>query len=311
MASTKYSYLVDDFINDKVDATRLTSEIRSSAIVTALDYVNSNGSVCDIWFKAELGESDLTTLSGIIYTHTGATSIVRVPTMSDGRPIVRSDTRPLGTQTFFTSAGDCPHLCAGTCPESGGPGRTGTCIGDGKSWMWDFSNNDDTYDWTAVENGPPVPSGMKAKIMHAEFCEEVYIKDGTLYFLDATFGSYLNMYITVPSGQYYPNPSGTIPDYMLGLPNNNRTYAQADGEVFYVAYVSKQYMIGDCPMGDELNAEASSVSSIPAGWYITGLVFTTADNNSFKGHGNLEMYRKSTAVLPGGALNGEYADESY
>jgi hypothetical protein len=177
--------------------------------------------------------------------------------------------------------------------------------------MWDFSNDDDIYDPDTVENGPTVPSGMVAKIMHAKFAEEVYVKDGTIYFLDATFGSYLSMYITVPSGSYYPNPSGTIPDYMLGLPSNDKMYAQANGEVLYSCYVNKQYMIGDCPMGDELNAEASSVSAIPTGWYITGIVYTTTDNTSFKGHGTLEMYRRSTAVLPGGALNGAYADEEY
>lgn len=45
------------------------------------------------------------------------------PFMDDGRPVVRADTRPLNTQTYFTDAGD-----------------DSTSIGGGIKLLWDFSN---------------------------------------------------------------------------------------------------------------------------------------------------------------------------
>src|SRR3990172_13263739 len=47
------------------------------------------------------------------------------PRMPDGRPIVRADTRPLDTSTYFTTCGD-----------------DSTSIGGGTEIRWDFSNDD-------------------------------------------------------------------------------------------------------------------------------------------------------------------------
>lgn len=303
---TLYRFNINETPNNKVEANRFSAEVRDSNIIISLDHVDTSSSYFDVWFKDELSSIDETTLSGIVVSHTGATYYAGPPVMSDGRPIVRSDTRPLGTQTYFTSAGDCPNLVNGTCP--GGQGNSCVCVGAGQAWMWNFGNQEHEYNPDSVENGPTLASGQRAKLVHAAFAEPVYIKDGTLYFLDATYGSYLSMYITVPSGNYYPNPSGTIPASALGQ-SGDHMYAYATNDVFYVAYVNRQYMLGDCPMGDGLNAEASSVSAVPAGWYISGLIVTDEDNTSFKGHGSLEMYRRSTCMLPGGALNGEYSSE--
>lgn len=198
-----------------------------------------------------------------------------IPHMSDGRPIVRSDTRPLGTETYFTDAGDS---------ESN--------IGDGKEMRWDFSNDDDLY------TGSEVPSGYKAKEIKMNFLCITYLKDGAVYFFDAPWGQYVNMDIVVPSGSYYPNPAGQIPAYMLGL-SGNKMYAQATEDLVFRRYVNKHYVYGSCPMGDELNTEGCSTEGLPIGWYIRGLIITPESDNTSKGYASFEMYRCHTVFLPG------------
>lgn len=287
--SNKYTYsIANDFPYHKVDSARLTDEIQDSAITIALDYVNTSNDNCDIWFKAALPSADETVLSGIVSSHSGeAPAIITPPTMPDGRPLVRADTRPLETQTYFTMSGD-----------------TVSGIGDGKVLIWDFSNDDDLCDPSDFENGPTVASGYKCKRMDVWFNDPVYLKDGSLYFQNASFGSHLSMFITVPAGNYYPNDAGPIPAYALGLPGN-QMYAYASKDVLFACYLMKHHMVGDCPMGDELNAEGAQVDAIPIGWKITGLICTQEDNNSFRGFGSLEMYRAHTVILPGGAPGGE------
>lgn len=287
----KYPYLIDDFPYDKADASRLTVEIQSSAIVIALDHICVNNIYCDIWFKAELSQGYQTTLSDLVSAHSGELIPEEsAPTMDDGRPIVRSDTRPLGTQTYFTCAGDSEND-----------------IGDGESMMWDFSNDDNTYDPDDLENPPTVASGFKAKRMDMCFIDPIYLKDGSVYFQNASFGTYASMYITVPAGNFYPNASGTYTSAMLGL-SGSKMYALASKDVIYASYINRHYMLADCVMGDELNAEGTQVTPIPPGWYTTGIVVTTDDNDTFRGFGSFEVSRKNTTILPGGALNGDNTD---
>jgi len=73
MANQKYTYSIqDDFLNHIVATDRLTLEIRASAIVTALDRIDTSGDACDVWFKAALSQGDETILDGLIAAHTGA-----------------------------------------------------------------------------------------------------------------------------------------------------------------------------------------------------------------------------------------------
>ena len=291
--ANKYTYSIgNNFPNQQVCSARLTLEIEDSSITIAMDYINTSVDDCDVWFKAALPSADETTLSGIVSSHSGEhIEVVDAPRMDDGRPIVRADTRPLGTQTYFTTTAD----------------DSATSIGNGKPYMWDFANDDDEYDTNTVENGPTLASGFKGKLMHGSYNDPVHMKDGAMYFLDATYGSYMSMYITVPSGNFYPNISGTYPASALGL-SGDVMYAYATNDVFYICYVNRHFMLGDCPMGDELNAEGTTITPVPVGWYISGLVVTEEDNNTFKGHGSLEMYRRNTVVLPGDGFNGAYVD---
>jgi hypothetical protein len=69
---TKYTYSIStDFPNGKVATDRLTLEIQQSAIVTALDYIETTGDDCDIWFKDPLSAGDQTVLDGVIAAHSG------------------------------------------------------------------------------------------------------------------------------------------------------------------------------------------------------------------------------------------------
>jgi len=279
--ATKYTYSIsNDFPNDKVNINKLIVEIGSSDITTALDYINTNDSICDIWFKAELSTLDSTaTLPAVIAAHDGEhLPDEEAPHMPDGRPLVRADTRPLGTQTYFASCGD-----------------DSTSIGGGVALQWNFSNDDDEY------TGDEIPSGFKAKELLLSFKCPVYLKDGSIYFFDAPWGQVMHMDIVVPSGGYYPNPAGAIPAAALGLPGNDM-YAQASGNVVYTSYVHNHYCYGDCPMGDELNAEGCAIDALPVGWLLRGLIITPTSDTTSKGFASMEMYRCHTCLLPGQTL---------
>jgi hypothetical protein len=69
---TKYTYSISaDFPNGKVDTTRLSNEIRASSISIALDYINTSGDDCDIWFKDVLDTGNQTTLNTVVANHSG------------------------------------------------------------------------------------------------------------------------------------------------------------------------------------------------------------------------------------------------
>ena len=278
--ATKYTFSISgDFPNSTVGLSKLEYEIRTSAIPYALDHVEAAGDVCDIWFKHALTSGDETTLSGIVAAHDGQYLDEDAPKMSDGRPIVRADTRPLSTQTWFTMTGD-----------------TASGIGDGTSMVWDMDGDDDWYE------DPINPDYMKKKIQLV-FNDELYLKDGTIYFYNAPWGAYCEFYITIPAGSYYPNPFGAIPAAALGLPGDDM-YAYASSDVKYSNYVNKHRMYGSCPMGDELNAEGASVDGVPVGWYLEGHIHApaTASGTGFRGFASIECYRERSVVLPGDPL---------
>jgi hypothetical protein len=281
--SVKYEYsLALDFPNNSVNINTLILEITRSAIVTGLDHITVDEGHADIVFKEALAPADVTILDGIVAAHTGAiTSEVDAPRMADGRPIVRADTRPLGTQTYFTTAGD---------------DIANQILGAGNEMVWDFTNDDDLYDPNEFENPRPVVSGMKAKFIDLYFIHNVYMKDGAVYFFDAPWGAYCEMYIMVPSGTYYPHPDGPIPAAALGLSGEGK-YAYSTKRVFYATYVQKHHMYGDCPMGDEFNAEGAATDPIPPGWSISALVACPENSLTLKGYGSFEVYRTTIGLL--------------
>jgi len=115
MAATKYTYSISqDFPNHKEDSARLTREIQQSSIATALDYINTSGDDCDIWFKDALSAGDKTTLDGIVATHSGEplpataspVTIAGARFDSDGKQVIVPTPAPSGSYTWYTSQGD-------------------------------------------------------------------------------------------------------------------------------------------------------------------------------------------------------------
>ena len=162
MADTKYTYAMTDFLNGLVNISTLKVDIEQSNITKGVKEITATSSTCDIWFKDSLSAGEKTVLDGIVDVHSGVATEDNAPTMPDGRPLVRADTRPIGTQTYFTCCGD-----------------DSTSIGGGICMKWDFSNDDDEYE------GPEVPSGFKAKQLLLTFQCPVYLKDGAIYFFDS------------------------------------------------------------------------------------------------------------------------------
>ena len=280
MASTNYQFSIqNDFPNHKVNVDTLKYEIQESSITHSLDFINTEGDECNIWFKQTLEPTDATsTLPAIVAAHQGNAILTTTPETPDGVPIVRADSRPLNTEVYFTMCGDS------------------TAIGDGPEFSWDFSNND----WEFTDS-LWIPSGYKAKKITAHFNCPVWMKDGTMYFFDAPWGQHISMFVGVPAGSYYPNPAGTIPASALGL-TDGKMYAYAEEDTPYSSYVMRHRMYGSCPMGDELNAEGASLYPIPVGWHVCGLIVTPESDNTSKGYASLEMYRCHTMLLPGQTL---------
>jgi len=119
MVATKYTYSVaNDTFNGAVSIESLTLEIQDSAIVTALDYINSTLDVLDIWFKDTLSSGDQTALTTLVGAHDGippaspttkdGKPIVHLdaPTENDGKPVVVISPSTEGWMTWFTGAGD-------------------------------------------------------------------------------------------------------------------------------------------------------------------------------------------------------------
>lgn len=67
----QYNYLIDSFLNNKVNASLLTQEIISSSITIALDSISVEDYNCIISFKASLLEEEIIILNQIVANHTG------------------------------------------------------------------------------------------------------------------------------------------------------------------------------------------------------------------------------------------------
>jgi len=165
------------------------------------------------------------------------------PLSDDGKTVVRAESRPLDTTTYFTMAGD-----------------TDTNIGDGKKLFWDFSNNDDITE---------APEGYKKKRIEFKFLDSVYIKEGALYFHNAKKGSHVCVCIVCPTGQYYYKNDGTL--------------ALATEDTIISRYVNHHFFQGNCPMGDELNTESCSVElpNIYKFWIEVTVPDTDEDSNGY------------------------------
>jgi hypothetical protein len=87
MTTTKYTFDIMDFSNHKVASDRLTQEIQASAIVTALDHIDTTETECDVWFKLELSQTDDDILTALVAAHSGE-PVPAAPIDPQGAPYV-------------------------------------------------------------------------------------------------------------------------------------------------------------------------------------------------------------------------------
>jgi len=108
MAATDYTYsIANDTASGAVHPKSLDNEIRSSAIVTALDGITTGGDVLTVTMKDSLSAGDETTLDGLVGAHAGTvTASTPPPTTLKGVPLVQPDWRE-GTATDFITFNWC------------------------------------------------------------------------------------------------------------------------------------------------------------------------------------------------------------
>jgi len=120
MAATKYTYsIASDTLNGAVFATTIKKTILESSIVTAFDYILTNGDVLDVWFKSSISAGDETTLGSIISAHNGVdTGTSDDPSLPNGSiderfykqvPLLSTETKdfvpPAGKEIHFHKLG--------------------------------------------------------------------------------------------------------------------------------------------------------------------------------------------------------------
>ena len=173
---------------------------------------------------------------------------------------VISDSKPPNYFTVFTSVGD-----------------SATEIGGGQNLFWDWSNTDNVETTSAP--------GMKLKRMKLSFLDEIYIKEGAIYFGETMKGSYSRLRVICPAGNYYLDHNG-VPQV-------------ATSDVTIVDYIPKIFMFGTCPMGDEQNTESCSRDVLPKNYQLWLDVHVPTNDMVSYGHVSLELYRARTCLLPG------------
>ena len=199
MAATKYTYSISsDFPNAKVDLSRLTLEIQQSSIVTALDYINTDGDDCNVWFKAELSTEDQTTLDTIVANHSGEPleetpqpvemkykdngGVWRAPAFQRDKPLMTASPATEGWATFFTGAGDNKNP---TPPDTG--------RGTGTPLRIVFTDAGNEY-------------------VEAEFIEPIELHDGQIFYKPADNWNAEDVFsvsIYMPATSVTPNGTST------------------------------------------------------------------------------------------------------
>jgi len=175
---------------------------------------------------------------------------------------VRADSRPirpngLPYETVFAMASDSE-----------------TEIGGGKEIFWDFSNDADLVD---------APTGYKRKRIILQYLDPVYLKDGTIYYFDALKGSYADLYIVCPAGNYYYN--------------NNYQVKLAQQDIKVKHFLIKHFFAGTNNLGDELNSEAAAEEAVPPNYQVWIEITVPAADNASYGWGELEFYRERSVIL--------------
>jgi len=259
------------------DAGRLTQEIVSAGLVIypnseyrfygcSVTTLQDSSWLTTIHFVDDISSEEVDIVSALVESHIPIPlPPVSSPLDSDNKPFVRAESRPLDCTTCFTSCGD--FLATGSIPNA---------IGGGNRLDWDASISEQ---WTT----DGAPSGFKQRKVEVQFCDSVWIKEGTFYYMNVLKGSYLDMEVICPHGGYY---------MYLGEIQQNLT----GSDLVVEHYIYKAGMQGDCPMGDELNTETCS-QELPS--YLKFRLTITIPVSDTESNGSLllELYRKRTVIL--------------
>jgi len=186
---------------------------------------------------------------------------------ADGKVYVRAESRPLQCTTYFTTAGD---------DDSSGVVQP---IGAGDRMFWDASEPSGSTPWTTED----APEGMKQFSVDISFMDSIWLKEGTIYYMDCMKGSYIDMQVICPNGLYYMN---------LGQVYQNTT----GSDLIVDHYLNKHPMQGSVPMGDELNTESCSQELPSYLRFRMTITVPLADDSSY-GYMEMEAYRERTVVI--------------
>lgn len=233
------------------------------------DQLADNSWQTTVMMNDNISSGDKSTIDGVVATHINVpTPETEAPVDSEGRTFVRAESKPTDMTTYFTSKGD-------TADE----------IGGGDHLSFDFNNTDNDI--------ASPPTGFKQKRVCCSFIDVVRLKEGTAYWENCPFGSMIDLCLGVPDWDDNPAKGWYLKND--GTPAQNKT-----GEPLSIAkFVNDSPMMGDCPMGDEMNTEAAS-NEIPLGTIFGFLVTvpdTVSDTDNCHGVIVLELYRKRTVIL--------------
>jgi hypothetical protein len=226
---------------------------------------------CTVLLFDDITQNEIATVDAVVAAHIPipmpqeptAVTISGTSLDPSGKLYTRAESRPLDCTTCFTTCGDTD----GANPV----------IGAGPRLAWDASS----VGWVDDENG--APDGMKQISVTIQFCDSIWLKEGTIYYMDCDKGSYIDMEVLCPNGGYY---------MYLGQVYQNTT----GNDLAVDHYLFRHPMQDNVPMGDELNTETCS-QELPS--YLKFKLTVTvpeADVTSY-GYMEVELYRRRTVVI--------------
>jgi hypothetical protein len=158
----------------------------------------------------------------------------------------------------------------------------GTGIGDGERMCWDASITDEGY-WLTHEDDADIPEGMKRHSVTISFRDSIWIKEGTIYYMNAMKNSYVDMFVLCP-------PTGVFM-YL------NQLYVNMTGNYLVVDhYLNRHPIQGSVPIGDELNTETCS-QELPSFLSFRLSATVPIEDVSSYGYMEMEIYRNRTVDL--------------
>jgi hypothetical protein len=219
--------------------------------------------ICELWKNTSIIQGiDITQnnldIMDFEVNHKSETNRLSIPISSDGKQIIRAESRPLEYTTWFTCRGDSQLN-----------------IGNGSSLFWDFNNDDDLVNYNYGDT-------FKTKRIEFKFLDTIAIKEGAIYFKNAPVGSFIDLFVVCPANNYYLK--------------NNGTPAFASSDMVISHYVNHHFIFDTCCMGDELNTEACSIE-IPTTYKFWIDITVPSYCNNCSGHISLEIFRKRTVIL--------------